>query len=145
MLAGSSASALLAQNSSVSKSHESSSAPPVMVVNSGYRLLIDPAKGTIASIKSTYGIDRELLIRDHVRLPLFIVEFMNDHAEFKQVTSSDAKSISVRKEEGDNGQTITIEFKQIGELPVDAVVTVRCPANETLTYWNLELNNGTRW
>ncbi len=144
MLAGSSASALLAQNSSVSKSHESSSAPPVMVVNSGYRLLIDPAKGTIASIKSTYGIDRELLIRDHVRLPLFIVEFMNDHAEFKQVTSSDAKSISVRKEEGDNGQTITIEFKQIGELPVDAVVTVRCPANETLTYWNLELNNGTR-
>ena len=24
------------------------------------------------------------------------------------------------------------------------LVTIRCPANEALTYWNLELNNGTK-
>jgi len=133
-----------AQNTTVSATRESTLTPPVIIVNSGYRLLIDSVRGTIASFQSTYGVDRELLIRDHVRLPLFIAEFMNDHAEFKLVTSSDAKKISVHKDENDGGQTITLEYKEIGELDVDARVTIRCPANETLTYWNLELKNGTK-
>ena len=64
--------------------------------------------------------------------------------EFKLIASSDAKKITVNKEENEKGQTITIEFKQIGDLPVDGLVTIRCPANETLTYWNLELKNGTK-
>ena len=73
-----------------------------------------------------------------------MIEFMNDRAEFKLVTSSDAKTVTVQKEENENGQTIKIEYKEIGELPVDGLVTIRCPANETLTYWNLELKNGTK-
>jgi Domain of unknown function (DUF6259) len=136
--------ALAAQNTSVSVSREAVSAPPVIIVNSGYRLLIDSVRGTIASFQSTYGVNRELLIRDHVRLPLFNVEFMNDGGEFKLIASSDAKKITVNKDENEKSQTITIEFKQIGDLPVDGLVTIRCPANETLTYWNLELKNGTK-
>jgi len=133
-----------AQNTTVSTTRESTLTPPVIIVNSGYRLLIDSVRGTVASFQSTYGIDRELLIQDHVRLPLFIIEFMNDHSEFKLVTSSDAKKISVHKDENDGDQTVTLEYKEIGELDVDARVTIRCPANETLTYWNLELKNGTK-
>ena len=116
----------------------------MIVVNSGYRLLIDTVRGTIASFQSTYGVNRELLIRDHVRLPLFNVEFMNDRAEFKLVASSEAKKITVRKDEQAKDQTVTIEYKEIGELPVDAIVTIRCPSSEALTYWNLELKNGTK-
>ena len=71
ILAGDSSPALAAQNTSVSVSREAVSAPPVIIVNSGYRLLIDSVRGTIASFQSTYGVNRELLIRDHVRLPLF--------------------------------------------------------------------------
>jgi len=133
----------LAQNTSIRQSRESASAPPVMVVNSGYRLLLDSTRGSISSLQSTFGVDRELLIRDHVRLPLFIVEFMNDRSEFKPVSSSDAKEITVHKEEKENGPAITIVYKQIAELNLDAVVTIRCPDNETLSYWNLELKNGT--
>lgn len=51
----------------------------------------------------------------------------------------------MHKDEYEGVQTITIEYKEIGELPVDAVVTIRCPENETLTYWNLKLNNGTKF
>ena len=58
--------------------------------------------------------------------------------------SSDAKKITVHKDENEKGQTVTIEYKEIGELPVDAIVTIRCPANEALTYWNLQLKNGTK-
>jgi hypothetical protein len=144
ILAGDSTPALAAQNTSVGVSREAVSVPPVIIVNSGYRLLIDSVRGTIASFQSTYGVDRELLIRDHVRLPLFNIELMNDHAEFKLVSSSDAKKITVLKDENERVQTVTIEYKEIGDLPVDGIVTIRCPANEALTYWNLQLKNGTR-
>jgi len=143
IVAAEAAPVLAAQNTTVSVSREAASAPPVTVVNDGYRLLIDAGRGTIASLQSTFGVDRELLIRDHVRLPLFNIEFMNDRAEFRLVTSSEAKRVAVNKAEDEKGQTITIEYKQIAELPVDALVTIRCPKNETLTYWSLELTNGT--
>jgi hypothetical protein len=136
--------ALGGQNTNVRESRESVTPAPVIVANSGYRLLIDSVRGSIASFQSTYGVNRELLIRDHVRLPLFNVEFMNDRSEFKLVASSEAKKITVRKDDHDKDQTVTIEYKEIGDLNVDAIVTIRCPANESLTYWNLELNNGTK-
>ena len=144
ILAGDSTPALAAQNTSVRVSREANTPTPLIIVNSGYRLLIDSVRGTIASFQSTYGVNRELLIRDHVRLPLFNVEFMNDRMEFKLVASSEAKKITLRKDENERGQTVTIEYKEIGELPVDGIVTIRCPANEALTYWNLELKNQTK-
>jgi hypothetical protein len=144
ILTGDLAPALAAQNTSVRVSREAVSAPPVIIVNSGYRLLIDSVRGTIASFQSTYGVNRELLIRYHVRLPRFNVEFMNDGGELKPIASSDAKKITVNKDEDEKGQTVTIEYKQIGDLPVDGLVTIRCPANEALTYWSLVLKNGTK-
>src|SRR5208337_2758165 len=69
--------------------------PPVIVINHAYRLLIATEKGTIASFRSTFGVDRELLIPSHAGLPLFKIEFLNDHSEFKTVTSSEAKEVSV--------------------------------------------------
>ena len=55
----------------------------VIVINSGYRLVIESERGTIASLRSTYGLDHELLIPGHTRLPAFKIEFVDDHAEFK--------------------------------------------------------------
>lgn len=135
---------LAAQNTTIKVSREAGDIPPIMILNSGYRLLIDPVKGTIASLQSTYGVDRELLIQDHVRLPLFILEFMNDNHEFQLVTSSDAKSVAVRNDATANGRDVKIEYSEIGGLPVHAVVTISCPTNETLTYWKLELKNETK-
>src|SRR6266478_5961233 len=93
ILTGDSTPALAMQNTSVRVSREANTPTPLIIVNSGYRLLIDSVRGTIASFQSTYGVNRELLIRDHVRLPLFNVEFRNDRAEFKLVASSEAKKI----------------------------------------------------
>ena len=134
----------LAQYSHVSASGEVPGTPPVFVNNSGYRLRIDSKSGSIASYQSTFGIERELLIPNHAHLPLFKIEFMDGYSDFKTVTSSDSKEIHVQKSGDEKEQKLIIDFKGIGGLPVDARVTVRCPMNETLTYWNLELNNGTK-
>ena len=104
------------------------STPPIIVVNSGYKLVIDVKRGSIESLRSTYGQDHDLLIPGHTRLPLFKIEFMNDHGEFKTVTSSEAKTVNVARSRSAEGETITIDFKGIGQLPVDAHVTVRCPS-----------------
>ena len=143
ILATESAETCAAQYTQVRASGEAATPPPVVVINRGYRLLIDPKNGSIASFQSTYGVDRDLLIPNHAGLPLFKIELMNEHREFKTVTSSQAKHITVHRSEAEKEQTLTIEFVGIGELPIDARVTVRCPTDEPLTYWNLELRNGT--
>ncbi len=143
ILATESAETGAAQYTQVRASGEAAAPPPVAVIHPGYRLHIDSKKGSIASFQSTYGVDRDLLIPDHSGLPLFKIELMNEHREFKTVTSSQAKQVTVRRTDGEKEQTLTIEFAGIADLPIDARVTVRCPAGEPLTYWNLELKNGT--
>ena len=119
--------------------------PSVIVVNSGYKLVIDANRGSIEALRSTYGQDHDLLIPGHARLPLFKIEFRDDHGEFKLVTSSDAKTVNVVRGRSAEGETLALDFQEIGQLPVDARVTARCPARETLTYWTMTLNNRTSW
>ncbi len=143
LLAEDSTLALAAGDGQIGASSLALSAPPAVIVNAGYRLLIDSEKGSIASFRSTFGNDRELLIPNHVRLPLFKLELMNGHSEFMTITSSQAKEVTIRTTEVEGEQTLTIEFGGIADVPVDARVTIHCPANETLTYWNLEVTNNT--
>jgi hypothetical protein len=116
---------------------------PVIVVNRAYRLLLDSQRGTIFSWRATFGVDRELLIPGHAGLPLFKIEFLNDGSEFRTVTSSEAKEVRVHQGGRPEEPVITLEYKELGGLPVDARATIRCPAGETLTYWSLEVNNRT--
>ncbi|MGA3327206.1 MAG: DUF6259 domain-containing protein [Terriglobia bacterium] len=122
-----------------------SSTPSVIIVNPGYKLVIDAKRGSIESFRSTFGQDHDLLIPAHARLPLFKIEFLDDHGQFKTVTSSDAKAVNVQRSRSAEGETLTIDFQEIGQLPLDARVIVRCPARETLTYWTMTLDNRTSW
>ncbi|MBB5343364.1 DUF6259 domain-containing protein [Tunturibacter empetritectus] len=133
----------MAEDGHIAISREALATEPVIVLNSGYRLLINSKTGSIVSFRSTFGVDRDLLISNHVRLPLLKMELMNDHSEFLTIDSLQAKVVTVRKNGEEAEPTITIEYKDIADLPIEARVTVRCPANETLTYWSLELMNGT--
>ncbi|HYL99272.1 MAG TPA: hypothetical protein VEZ90_09980, partial [Blastocatellia bacterium] len=141
-LTGAAKPALAADETPVSVSREADVAPPIIVANAGYQLLLDANKGGIVSFQSTFGMNRDLLISDHAALPLFKIEFLNG-TEFKTLTSAEAKEVKLTRTGDESEQIVSIGFKRIGDLPVDALVTIRCPANETLTYWNLELNNGT--
>lgn len=123
----------------------STSKPSVMVINSGYRLVIDAKNGSIESLRSTFTEDHNLLIPGHASLPLFKIEFLDDHGAFKAVTSSEAKAVAVEKQSNDEGETLRLDFREIGQLPVDARVTVRCPAHESLTYWSMTITNRTSW
>ncbi len=137
--------AILAASGAMAAQVAPASKPSVIVVNSGYKLVIDTKQGSIESLRSTYGQDHDLLIPGHARLPLFKIEFLDDKGEFRLVTSSDAKDVDVERIHNADGETLTLDFKEIGQLPVDARVTVRCPARESLTYWSLTLKNRTSW
>jgi hypothetical protein len=114
----------------------------VTVANPNYRLLIN-AKGAIESFRITKP-DHELLIPNHGNLPLFNVEFRGEDSKFKSVSSSQAKKVSVDNTVQNGTETIVIRYEGIGDLGVGATVTVRCPQNEALTYWSLEIDNPTR-
>lgn len=65
--------------------------PSVMVINPGYRLVVDADQGSLKSFRATQGGDRELLIPHHGQLPLFKIEFPPEDAKFETVTSASAK------------------------------------------------------
>jgi hypothetical protein len=118
--------------------------PPIIVVNAGYRLLINPDKGTIESFQATGGgVNDELLIPNHGQLPLFKVEFMSEVSKFRTITSAEAKKVTVTKTSRDSSEIIILAFEGIGNLDVNARVTIRCPKNKPLTYWSMELDNRT--
>lgn len=137
----SSASALGEQSGRFTESREVAGSP-LVVENSGYRLALDSKTGSIVSLRSTYGVDRELLIPNHARLPLFRAELMTADRQFKSITALQAKSVSIKEQSDAAGRLLTIDFKDIADA-LDARVTVRCPSHQSLTYWNLELMNHT--
>ncbi|GAB3918850.1 DUF6259 domain-containing protein [Mucilaginibacter boryungensis] len=118
--------------------------PPIVVINQGYRLVINSDKGTIESFQATNngGID-DLLIPRHGLLPVFKIEFMSAPGKFQTVNSSDARKISVTKTIEASGDIIVLNFEGVGKLDVNARVTVRCPNDKPLTYWSMELDNRT--
>ncbi len=124
-------------------SRVASTPPPIMIANPGYHLLIDSKKGSIVSFRSTFGVDRELLVPNHGDLPMLQIEFLDERSGFHAATSSQAKDVKAVKGGNEKEQTVTIDYHEIGGLPVDAHVTIRCPAEETLTYWSLEVTNNT--
>lgn len=123
----------------------SMAADPIVVINQGYRLLINPNKGTIESFQATSGgRNDELLIPRHGALPIFKIEFLSGPSQFQTVTSSDAQKISVTKTSQESGEIIVLNFEGIGKLDVNAKVTVRCPKDKPLTYWSMEVDNQTK-
>lgn len=116
---------------------------PVIVVNANYRLQLNADKGTIESFRIS-GTDHEILISNHASLPLFKIEFRGDDLKFRSVASSEAKKVDVTRYVDNGGELIVINYQGISDLGVSAKVTIRCPRNEALTYWSLEVDNPTK-
>lgn len=121
--------------------------PPIIIVNKGYQLIINQDKGTIESFQAiSDGKNDELLIPRHGQLPLFKVEFMNDDLKFQTLTATDAKKITVNKIVKNWGDSVILDFEQIGGMNANARVVIRCPKATPLTYWSMELDNpGSLW
>jgi len=121
-----------------------SAKPPIIVINNGYRLIINTDKGTIESFQATNnGVKDELLVPKHSLLPMFKIEFLIGSGNFRTVTSSEARKVSVTKTSQDSGEMIVLDFEGIANLNVNARVTIRCPKDKPLTYWSMEVNNQT--
>lgn len=112
----------------------------VIAVNPNYRLQFNSGKGTMESFRLP-ATDHELLIPNHGSLPLFKIEFRGEDLKFRSVSSSEAKKVTMSKSLQGDSEIIVINYEGISDLGVGAKVTIRCPRNEALTYWNLEVDN----
>lgn len=70
--------ALDAQTGTFAASREELTTEPIIVANSGYRLLMDSKLGSIESFKFTFGVEHELLIPNHPSVPLFKIELLDE-------------------------------------------------------------------
>jgi hypothetical protein len=126
------------------KAQEPAPVDPVLLISRpGYRLVMDSAKGSIESFVATFGVDRELLIPGHSRLPLFKIEFLDEHSGFRTVTALEARQVHVSEAKRNGEDIVTLDYTGVGNLPVDVRATVRCPQHGSLTYWSLAVDNRT--
>ena len=132
-----------AQYTRIRRSGTVDAPPPLLVENSGYRLLIDRQSGSISAFQSVYGEMRDLLIPHHAALPLLTIELRNEKGQFQTIDSSQAKAVEVHDDSQNGERMVVIQFRNMGGLPVDATVHVKCPRQSPLTYWSFDLKNGT--
>lgn len=135
--------ACLAQYPRVRQSGELTTPSPLAVDGDGYRLFIDKQAGSIAALQATYLEVLELLIPNHVSLPLLTIELWNEKEGFQTIDSSQAKETEVRESTQNGERQVTFQFRNLGGLPVDATVQVNCPSRSALTYWSFTLTNKT--
>lgn len=116
---------------------------PIVVANPNYRLEIN-AKGSITSFRMGKS-NHEFLIPDHANLPLFKIELRGGKdLNFSTVTSLQAAKVTSTKTLLNGTETILIHYEKMGSTGLGATVTIRCPQNEALTYWSIEVENPTK-
>lgn len=131
------------ENGNIGISRQALAPAPLLLLNPSYRLLVDVKTGSIVSFQPASGVGRDLLIRNHRQLPLFQIELMDDKLQFKKMTATEAREISVQMAGEPSAPVLTMSFKELAGLPLHARVTARCPLDESLTYWNIEIDNRT--
>ena len=109
----------------------------MQIKNSLYVLELNSENGAIQSLKNVRG--KEFIQYSPYR-DLFVLQFYNhDIKEFVKLSSNTAQ-FSVMAVESE--KTI-LRYEQIGGLNISAIVTIRHPENEGLTYWNIQVQNNS--
>ncbi|MDP9380865.1 MAG: DUF6259 domain-containing protein [Chloroflexota bacterium] len=100
---------------------------------------IDDETGSMTSLRATSRPDDELFAPAAAQQPLFTIDYLGGDREFRQVSSLEARSCELELDEDLDGLRLGIKYTGVGDLNLDARVTLRCPFDDPLTYWSLEL------
>lgn len=112
----------------------------MLVKNNNYCLTLDDATGSLLSL---HNGEKEMLYQQAQPRPLFCAQLLDDAGTASQVHAGQAESVSLRQEETEQAVTVHIAFEKIAHMDLHVWVTVRCPKEESMTYWSYRLQNDT--
>ncbi|MDP2336370.1 MAG: DUF6259 domain-containing protein [Bacteroidota bacterium] len=110
------------------------------VVNTRYyKLKINNNNGALTS----FMVNGREMAAQHVFASLFDITLRNSKGDSLNLSSLQSTKFKIRRTENDSSVILTLNYYAVRDLPVDVTVTITCPVNNSLTYWNIQVNNQT--
>ncbi len=104
------------------------------ITNTNYILELNESNGAICSMKNTKG--KEFICYAESRT-LATFTFIDEKNEFIRIDTNDGKFSVVKAE----AEETLLRYENIGGKKLSALVKIRHPQNESMTYWSMEVQN----
>ena len=106
----------------------------------GEELRFDANTGQLVSLRSHTAKDQEFIAaaKEH---PVFIIDWLDEKREFRQLTSAQAREVKVTCDGDGDSKTLTGTFRRIGDLDLHVTFQVKGRPTERLSRWSITLSN----
>jgi hypothetical protein len=108
----------------------------VTLENRNHRIELDRTTGQLLSLRASAAPRQEFIEPAGPRV--FVIQYLDEHKEFRQIASSDARSISVQES---TAELFKAEFRGLAGLDLDAEVTVSNKSDEDASRWSITIHN----
>ena len=108
----------------------------IIIENASHRLGFDRKTARWVSFRAKAASDQEFIVSSD-QVPVFVIQYLGEDNEFRQISSSQASQVTVRSSEGG----LTADFSGLSGLDLGATVTVRTSANDPFSYWSVSIRN----
>src|ERR1035441_10454545 len=96
-------------------------ATPFVFGNRNHRIELDRTTGQLLSVRASLAPQQEF-IESRDPQPAFVIQYLDSDRSFRQVTSSDARTVSIADT---TGEIFRAGFRQLGGLDLDAEMVVK--------------------
>ena len=110
--------------------------PGILLENSNHKLEFDGKDGRLLSLRPSDALEQEFAVAS-ISVPVFVIQYLTEGREFRQIASADAKQVDIRSTE----KALTAAFSGLGGFDLGATVTVRMADQDPLSYWSISIRN----
>ena len=110
---------------------------PIVLENRNHRIELSRTTGQLLSVRASAAPQQEFIEARDAQ-PAFAIQYLDRDKSFRQVTSADARVISIIDT---TGETFQAEFRQLGGLDLDVTMVVRSLQGEEASRWSLTIHN----
>ncbi|HWE64659.1 MAG TPA: DUF6259 domain-containing protein, partial [Chloroflexota bacterium] len=98
---------------------------------------LDDRSGALTSCRATAAPEQEFLVPGHDRLPLFVIQYLDDAQRLQEISSLDAGSVSLTHAADAGGESVRISYDQVGALDLSVTATVRAGRDDPAITWEI--------
>ncbi len=98
---------------------------------------LDERTGALVSLRAAHTPRQEFLISDHGDFPLFVVQYLDAQHALQELSSLDARRVSVQARSGAAGDEVICSYEHIGALDLSAVATIHTSPDDPAIFWRI--------
>ena len=104
------------------------------------RLEFDKKTGRLISFRAKEVPDQELLETDDDD-PVFIIQYLDEEKNFRQINSLQAKEISFEHKSFAEGEMLKFTFDNVADLDIRVMADIYTSGKDRFSYWSISVTN----